>query len=139
MRTSTFIEKQAGIIRDGGRGRGRCASVFAEGDTIFSCGYHYPLLFKIVTPSGKEVMILNRRGYSHTTSKHINWCYSSYDVSCELNGVRDYNGVILSLMTEHDRITAEMASKKRKDTAVYRDLEWQLNRVNEALIKLEYN
>ena len=139
MRTSTFIEKQAGIIKDGGIGRGRCASVFAEGDTIFSYGYHYPLLFKVTTPSGKELMVLNRRGYSVTTSKHIGWCWNSHDVSCELNGERDYNGVILALNTEHDRITTEMATKKRKDTGIYRGLEYQLARVNEALTKLEYN
>lgn len=140
MKTQTFIEKQAGIILRGENSRGHCASVFAERDTIYSYGYHYPLLFKVTTPGGKVLMVLNRSGYSNTTSKHINWCYGSYDVSCEFKNdyPRNYEGVILSLLNEHDRITAEMNSKKRKDTAVYKRLEWDLNRVNEALTKLEH-
>lgn len=44
------------------------SSVYFDGDTIYSYGYHYPLLFKI---GGK--WILNDTGYSSTTAKHISW------------------------------------------------------------------
>lgn len=47
----------------------KCSSVFRDGDNnIYSYGYHYPLLFRV---NGK--VILNDRGYSSTTGRHIMW------------------------------------------------------------------
>jgi hypothetical protein len=81
MKTVDFIEKQAGIIREGGRSLGKCASVFAEGGTIFSYGYHYPLLFRLTRENGKVIMVLNRAGYSNTTAKHIGYAGRFSDIS----------------------------------------------------------
>jgi hypothetical protein len=65
MTTKQFIGKAIkGEIRSGGK----CSSVFFEGNTVYSYGYHYPLLTNI-----NGAWILNDSGYSNTTAKHISW------------------------------------------------------------------
>jgi hypothetical protein len=48
----------------------RCDNVFFEGNKIYSYGYHYEL-GRIVTYNDKTVALINERGYSVATSKHI--------------------------------------------------------------------
>lgn len=49
---------------------GRASNVFFEGTKIYSYGRHY-LLAEIVTVNGSQFIVINDRGYSVTTSKHI--------------------------------------------------------------------
>ena len=66
MRTEQFIEK---CVNGEITIEKRVSSVFFNGkDTIYSYGYHYPLLMK--TRAG---WVLNDTGYSATTGKHISW------------------------------------------------------------------
>ena len=48
---------------------GRTANVFFEGNKIYSYGYHY-LLGEILKDGS---IIINNKGYSNTTAKHINY------------------------------------------------------------------
>lgn len=133
MRTREFIKRSYDRINDGKNKSARCASVFTEGEAIYSYGYHYPLLFTIYTPGGDRVWVCNNRGYSSTTSKHI--AYSAYlaDVCAELPRGERYGdhyartsayGIVLEAIKEKKaRAIEAMASKKRKDTQVYRTLE----------------
>lgn len=138
MKTSSFIEKQAAKIMRGERGNGKCSSVFADNDCIYSYGYHYPLLFKVTKPNGDAIMIVNRRGYSSSTDRHVRWCWRVSGVSVELIGRdRDYINVVNSVEVELQGIRNEMAAKKRKDTSVFKALQWRESRAINALAILQ--
>lgn len=49
---------------------GRSSNVFFEGDKIYSYGHHY-LLAEFITAKGETAILINDKGYSVTTSKHI--------------------------------------------------------------------
>lgn len=61
-------------------GRKYNSSILWDGTTIYSYGVHYPLLFKV-----GNVWILNDRGYSNTTGKHISWAGSFADYRVHLS------------------------------------------------------
>jgi len=46
---------------------GRAGNIFFEGNKIYSYGYHY-LMAEFVSP---EIILINNKGYSNSTSKHI--------------------------------------------------------------------
>jgi len=48
----------------------RCSNVYFEGDTIYSYGRHYAL-GKFVEINGEAAILIEDRGYSNTTAKHI--------------------------------------------------------------------
>jgi len=48
----------------------RCSNVYFEGDTIYSYGRHYAL-GKFVEINGEASILIEDRGYSNTTAKHI--------------------------------------------------------------------
>lgn len=50
--------------------RGRTASMFFEGNCLYSYGYHYLLAVLEVTPEGKKNAWINSTKYSQTTSPH---------------------------------------------------------------------
>ena len=52
--------------------KGRASSVFFYGDKIYSFGYHY-LLGEFIDD---KTIVINDRGYSNTTSKHISYLTS---------------------------------------------------------------
>lgn len=54
----------------------RCANVFFEGTKCYSYGYHYEL-GRLVEYKGMTVALINTRGYSVTTSKHISSAFSA--------------------------------------------------------------
>lgn len=90
-------------------------------EVIYSYGSHYPLLFKI---GGK--WILNDRGYSATTSKHISWAsaFADYVVSLkDGGGSYGYRGVeaiaenvLISSKEEISGLNVELDSLKRHGT-----------------------
>lgn len=71
MTTQQFIEK---CITGNQKNARRFQSVYYDGETVYSYGYHYPLLVK----HGQNWLI-NDTGYSITTAKHINWAYGATD------------------------------------------------------------
>lgn len=52
---------------------GRSSNVFFYRDKLYSYGHHYLLAEFIKNPDGQEAVMLNDRGYSSTTVKHIWW------------------------------------------------------------------
>lgn len=50
---------------------GRSSSMFFEGSTIYSYGYHFPIARIITNEQGQEALLFTTRGYSNTTGKHI--------------------------------------------------------------------
>ena len=135
MTTAEYIEK---ALRNTTRSSS-FASVITQKDyktgniTVYSYGYHYPLVTII---DGNAYV--NDKGYSNTTAKHINWAYraarnivgGSHVYSAPIFG-RGEQLTLDSIKTnatyEYNRLTAEMASKKRRDTFVYESLEHKAN------------
>lgn len=52
----------------------RSANVFFEGDSCYSYGYHYKL-GQLIKVKGQTIAVINSRGYSVTTAKHIRDAY----------------------------------------------------------------
>lgn len=66
---------------------GRSSNVFFYGDKIYSYGYHY-LLGEFIDD---KTIVINNRGYSNTTSKHISWIIGAtrqykqfFTLSCDI-------------------------------------------------------
>lgn len=60
------------------RGRAiQSMSMFVNGDTVFSYGYHFPIArhTEKVDEHGKPIVLFTNRGYSNTTAKHKNHVY----------------------------------------------------------------
>lgn len=51
--------------------RGKCGNVFFEGKKLYSYGYHYLLAEFIKDNEGKDCILINNKGYSVSTRKHI--------------------------------------------------------------------
>lgn len=69
---------------------GRSSNVFFEHDKIYSYGYHY-LLGEFIDD---KTIVINNRGYSNTTSKHISWLIGGtrqykqfFTMSCDIHHV----------------------------------------------------
>lgn len=140
MTTAQFIARTYNTSASKER---QCSSVFTDRDgNVYSYGYHYPLAFNI---AGLD--FVNTTGYSTTTQRHIAWAqaaigYGNY-INVELNGARlplTLDDIEAKLGAKVVELKAEMDSKKRKDTQVYKHLEYQFertladyNRVKEVL------
>ncbi len=98
MTTRGFIEKCVNGYITGNK---HCSSVFCENGNIYSYGYHYPLLIK--TDAG---YVLNDKGYSQTTSKHISWArpFSIGAIHFYHNATPNKDGVILSINEEIEQL-----------------------------------
>lgn len=69
---------------------GRSSNVFFEHDKIYSYGYHY-LLGEFIDD---KTIVINNRGYSSTTAKHISWIIGGtrqykqfFTMSCDIHHV----------------------------------------------------
>lgn len=92
----------------------RSKNVFFEGTTLYSYGYHYKL-GEMITYKGKKLAMVNDRGYSVTTSKHIRWALSAVEHLPHLRTL-DFN-VKNSLLREQEILIDEvMAIFNRKKT-----------------------
>lgn len=138
MTTKQFISK----VLSGTTTKQQCSSVFRDGDTLYSYGYHYPLVTII---DGNAYV--NDRGYSVTTSKHIGWAFSAaaevvgwgnvYHAPLNRGGSLTKDGITRGAQVELVELTAQMAAKKRKDTQVYRWLETQAERMQATLTAIK--
>jgi hypothetical protein len=107
----------------------QCSSVFAENGSVYSYGYHYPLLF---TVAGKAIR--NVTGYSPSTNRHIQWSreVDAIDIHClpSFRLVGSDESILSQLVKGQcqliESIKETMQAKKRKNTAIYSDLERQL-------------
>jgi hypothetical protein len=122
------------------RKTGKCSSVFADNGDVYSYGYHYPLLFRV---HGQAIR--NVSGYSVTTQRHIQWSrdMDAIDVHAgnnfRLNG-NDHANVLELIKGQQwhiDSLQRQMDAKKRKNTQVYKWLEFDLQRASDSLKQLE--
>lgn len=56
---------------------GRAGNVFFEGSVIYSYGYHYELARFFQNANNETAILINDRGYSNSTSKHIGYITSA--------------------------------------------------------------
>lgn len=59
----------------------RCSNVYFENDSCYSYGRHYELGKFITNPKGELAILIEDRGYSNTTAKHIgemSWATEQY-------------------------------------------------------------
>lgn len=104
MTSQDFIRS----IVNGERTKARTvASIYFNGTNIYSYGTHYPLLFKI---NGR--WILNDRGYSATTGRHISWAwpFAAFRVHLERAALPDYDDVLKSATAESQGLTERLAA-----------------------------
>lgn len=139
MRTVEWIDKHKGVNDGNTKIFGNVAKG-ADG-TIYSYGYHYPLLFKL-----NDVYFVNHRGYSVTTSKHINWAHQATDYKAyNIEVPRLHHGPVEVAQAmswlEKDIIDLiyQMAGKRRQDTSVYLNLQRNLKDTIKALNTLKGN
>ena len=107
--------------------------------TVYSYGSHYPLA-RIID----GIAFINTSGYSVSTGRHIRWAWDAcanivgrenvYGVNfiAPIKGIHggiygyrdlDLDSIIMSANVDLEEIEKVMATKKRHDTFVYRDLE----------------
>lgn len=124
MKTSEFIRECAIAYNYNPRprnGRKVVASVVWDGETLYSYGTHYPLLFKL--PAGPDQVngrgffwICNDRGHSNTTAKHIGQARQYSDFNVQLIGHRiDAANIIESATQEISRIDSNIAATLEKE------------------------
>lgn len=152
MTTREFIQKTYNTTNNkwGRHGYDRwCSSVKTDSHgVVYSYGSHYPLAFNVM---GMD--FVNNAGYSNTTSKHIGWAQAAIGYGKYINVKlwRDDASVIASsyatpeqkikvikaaLTRELTELTVEMASKKRKDTQVYKHLAYQQAQLIDAAARV---
>ena len=141
MRTENYIANQADRLRAGETARGKCASVWGRGDTVYSYGHHYPLLTRVQRPDGTTIIVCNTAGYSATTGRHISYARRHADVCVPLASRRgasptrpvSYQDVVDAAERELARCVDNLQAKKRTDTKVYRALQREHERAYQAL------
>jgi len=108
-------------------GRNQSGSIFFEGTKIYSYGYHY-LLGEFID---KDTILINDKGYSVTTSKHI---YSLVDATRQY---KRFNVTETNLDLVHAEIKETLIKipKARTNKAVYlKRILYLFERLNEYLI-----
>src|SRR5579863_1349380 len=70
----------------------RCRNCFFEGEQVYSYGRHYEL-GRFVNYRGVRVAMINARGYSVTTSGHINSAYAATSHMAHLRTTGDLSDV----------------------------------------------
>ena len=80
----------------------KCNNVFFYGTKIYSYGYHYLMGEFITNKKGDIAIMINNKGYSNTTTKHISYLSSAtrqykqfYTIYCESNQVLQQLEVLL--------------------------------------------
>lgn len=113
---------------------------------LYSYGSHYPLLFK-----AGDLNIVNTASYSVSTTRHSSWAMSvvGYSNYVGIDLPRDFRlytwqsddkllkELHVALIQQRQAKQAEMDAKKRKDTNVYRWLEYGMSKIELALQKVE--
>ena len=108
MTTKEFIRRCA----TGEQSRAKeVSSVFFDGKTVYSYGYHYPLLFR-----AGDAWIVNRRGYSVTTAKHIGIAsmYADYWIEIPNHQYRGAHGCLNDLLFIIDENVKDQAATVTK-------------------------
>lgn len=124
MKTSEFIRRCATGEQTHEKS---VSSVYFDGKHVYSYGKHYPLLIKV----GSKWLV-NRRGYSSTTAKHIGYASQFADYRIEIPN-HQYNGAadnVAALLEVAEKNVAEKQKEldglKRRNTKKAENLEIEL-------------
>ena len=149
MNNPNFVAAHAEHIRRGDKCPSRKgyaqsgAHIYCEHNAIDGTSYlqsygaHYPLLYPITTKSGGRLLVVNRRGYSNSTSKHINYASAEADVWAYASDIRrDAAGVLEHLHAERARRQAAYDILKRKDTKKAAFMLSDMARIDRDIMKI---
>ena len=103
--------------------------------TMYSYGYHYPLLFKV-----NGLSFVNVRGYSNTTAKHISYArpLAQFEVKFYDNGNNITPEIVKeALNREKEYLNEQIANIKRKNTKKEARLQQRVEEINTAIKALE--
>lgn len=93
------------------------AHIYCEGDHLESYGSHYPLLYAIESKSSRRLLVVNRQGYSSSTSKHIAYASFESDIWVYDSRVKHIASAVLEhLETVRQGRQSTYDALKRKDT-----------------------
>lgn len=111
-------------------------SLFTDGNgTMYSYGYHYPLLFDV-----NGLKFINTMGYSNTTAKHISHArnLAQYEVHIPYNN-SDISPLAIqrALVNERAYILEQIEAIKRKNTKKEATLQQRANEIEQALTELQ--
>lgn len=112
MKTKDFIKQNQGYVPSKEK---RCASVYQ--DTVgnfYSYGPHYPLFFQYC-----GTWILNTKGYSVTTARHISYCRGLEDIAIDLDGDITCANVADAIKRKIDSLLNVHGSEERKKNLTY--------------------
>ena len=114
----------------------RHGNLFTDSNgTMFSYGYHYPLLFKV-----NELNFINTIGYSNTTAKHISYArpMAQYEVHIPYNN-SDISPLAIqkALIEERAYIFERIAEIKRKNTKKEQGFRDRISKIEDTLIELD--
>jgi hypothetical protein len=102
---------------------GKANSMFIDGDTIFSYGYHFPIARKTdkTDENGRKIVLFTDRGYSMTTAKHKNQVWGALAqaghriITCDVSMSRASNA-IESLNKEIDELHGKEKRARKEYT-----------------------
>lgn len=132
MKTQTFIERVAqGIESRPRNGRKYVASVLYDGDTVYSYGTHYPLLFKV-----GSVWVCNDSGYSSSTGRHISYARGVADYCVQLRGGGRFDAPTVkesaqSEIARNENLIAVIEGKKAKRPRYAVTYQTSIDRLND--------
>jgi len=129
MRNEDFIKNFANGLQK----NGSLHSLMVDGDTLYSYGYHYPLLINI---NGK--LIVNDAGYSATTARHISYARQHADYSMHLgsNKTASIKNILDCANAEFNRLKQEI-EKHRNGTKIKEEKTERANMLNELIHYLQ--
>ena len=80
----------------------KCSNVFFYGSKIYSYGYHYLMGEFITNKKGQSAIMINNKGYSNTTAKHVSYLSSAtrqykqfYTIYCDSKQVLQQLEILL--------------------------------------------
>lgn len=130
MKNSEYIQANA-FTPDTSHG-----NLFTDSNgTMYSYGYHYPLLFKV-----NGLSFVNVRGYSNTTARHISYARQEARHTVELDGYKrddiSPETVKKALEDEKAYINEQIANIKRKNTKKEELLQQRISEIDYTLNRL---
>lgn len=143
MKNSEFMrEAVAGrLAKPRGKWARECSNVLYDGEHVYSYGGHYPLLIQLQTANGPR-WILNDRGYSSSTGRHISHARPLADAAVSMpRGGSTYpddikKAALAGIETQHEYIDESRAkiAKRPKYAHVY---EAAIQRASDRIRNLE--
>jgi hypothetical protein len=140
MDNSTLAHNFTNRIKPAGKG----SNMFYNNDTIYSYGYHFPIAKFVNNTVGEQIILLNIRSYSNTTSQHQHKVRSAIPnnikivrcIDLENNFTANYNNLIYRLNNAQNFIHKAKKAIKYKSQLInnakheldnYIDYVYQLN------------